>query len=206
MAEEDQYQKPVGEEGAKVLDKMNEHHKELSAWGLSYLPQAFSPSRVLDIGCGGGTALRVMCMKWPRSVCDGIDISEKAIEVTSAKNRFMISAGKIRVQVAGVSDIPFPDGEFDLITAIETYFFWPDLANDLKSAASKLRAGGLMAVISEQYFDGTNDAELTEQCVKYHMKLSSNEDLARMMEEAGMKVTVTTDPDRNWVVFIGKKQ
>ena len=206
MAEEDQYQKPVGEEGAKVLEKMNEHHKDLSAWGIACIPQAFTPSRILDIGCGGGNAIRVMSMKWPRSVCDGIDISEKAVEITLNRNRIFASIGRIRAQVAGVSNIPFPDGEFDLITAIETYFFWPDLPNDLKSAASKLRNGGIMVVISEQYFDGRNDTELTAQCEKYHMKLVSNDEMVHLMEDAGMTVTVTTDPDRNWVTFVGKKK
>lgn len=77
MAEKDQYMKPEGDEGVAVLNQMNEQHRDLSAWGLAHIPQVFTPSKVLDIGCGGGNVLRVMCMKWPRSYCCGIDISEK---------------------------------------------------------------------------------------------------------------------------------
>ena len=205
MVEEDQCQRPEGEEGIKVLEKMNEHHKDLSAWAIATIPEAFTASRVLDIGCGGGNVLRVLSMKWPRSVCDGIDISETSVEYAKKKNSFLVTAGKVRVQVAGVSDIPFPDGEFDLITAIETYFFWPDLANDIRSAASKLREGGLMLIVSEQFFNGKNDAELSKVCESHHMKLVSHEEMTSLMEAAGMTVKTTVDEDRNWVAYLGKK-
>ena len=205
MAEDDQYKQPEGDEGVKVLEKMNEHHKELSAWAIATIPEVFSASRVLDIGCGGGNVLRVLSMKWPRSVCDGIDISETAVEYSKKRNSFLIAAGKVRIQKAGVSDIPFPDGEFDLITAVETYFFWPDLANDIRSAASKLRDGGLMLIVSEQFFNGKNDEELSKTCETHHMTLVSNEKMVSLMEEAGMTVKMTVDEDRNWVAFLGKK-
>ncbi len=205
MAEEEQYRNPEGDEGIKVLDKMNEHHKELSAWAIATIPEAFTASRVLDIGCGGGNVLRVLSMKWPRSVCDGIDISETAVEYAKKKSSFLIAAGKVRVQVAGVSDIPFPDGEFDLVTAVETYFFWPDLENDIRSAASKLREGGLMLIVSEQFFNGKNDVELSKVCEATHMTLVSNNEMVRIMEGAGMTVEMTVDEDRNWVAFLGKK-
>ena len=206
MAEEDQYMKPEGDEGAKVLEKMNEHHKDLSAWGIAFIPEVFTPSRVLDIGCGGGNVLRVLSMKWPRSVVDGIDISETAVEVSKKRNGFLVAAGKVRVSQASVSDIPFADGEFDLITAVETYFFWPDLRNDVKEVASKLREGGIMLIISEQYFEDEMNADLRKQCEKHHMRLVSNSEMVSIMEEAGMKVTVSKDEDRNWVAFLGRKQ
>ena len=206
MAEEDQYRRPEGDEGAKVLEKMNEHHKDLSAWAIALVPEVFTPSRVLDIGCGGGNALRVMSMKWPRSLCDGIDVSEKAVEVSTRRNSFLIAAGKVRIAQAGVPDIPFPDGEFDLITAIETYFFWPDLKECINAAASKLREGGIMLIVSEQYFNGKNDAELEKTCQKHHMTLVGNDEMVSIMEGAGMKVSVSLDEDRNWVAFLGRKQ
>lgn len=207
MAKEDQYRNPIGEEGSKVLDEMNEHHKELSAWAIACLPQMFSPSRILDIGCGGGNALRAMSMKWPRSRLSGIDVSEEAVKITLTKNRIMHSIGRIDATVAGVSDIPFGDGEFDLATAIETYFFWPDLGNDLKSVASKLREGGYLLIVSEQYFDGKNNEELAKTCELYHMKLTENNDeMVSLLDKAGFDTKVTVDEDRNWVVFAAKKR
>lgn len=125
--------------------------------------------------------------------------------MTLGRNRFF-AGDRLEARVGGVSDIPYPDGEFDLVTAIETYFFWPDLANDIRSAVSKLREGGLMMILSEQYFDGTNDAELQKKCEECHMRLVSNEEMVRLMEGAGMTVTSDTDPDRNWVVFVGRKK
>lgn len=207
MAKEEQYMKPIGEEGIKVLDEMNEHHKELSAWGLSFVPQAFTPSRILDVGCGGGNALRAMSMKWPRSVLSGVDISEESVKVTLTKNRIMHRIGRIDACVASVSDLPFEDGEFDLVTAIETYFFWPDLRNDLKKVASKIHEGGYLLIISEQYFDGKNDEDLSKTCEQYHMRLTKdNDEMLGFLEDAGFSAKAETDEDRNWVAFIAKKR
>ncbi|AGI48445.1 Methylase involved in ubiquinone/menaquinone biosynthesis [Thermoplasmatales archaeon BRNA1] len=206
MGEKDQFMRPEGTEGEKVLKEMNQHHKDLSAWGMSFIPDSIRPKHSLDIGCGGGLVLRMTAFEWPKCLCEGIDISQTSVDFTLRSNSYFVSAGRIRAQVASVEDIPFPDGEFDLITAVETYFFWPDLEKNLAHAASKLNAGGYMAVVTEQYPNGRNDEEIGRLCEEYHMKLVPNDELKSLMEKAGLKTEVHLDEDKNWAAFIGYKE
>ena len=90
MAEEEQYQKPVGEEGKAVIAKMYEHHRELTIWGLANIP-AKTAMNVLDVGCGGGMAVKMLALKYPNAKITGIDISslnEEELAILYAQARY----------------------------------------------------------------------------------------------------------------------
>ena len=40
---------------------------------------------------------------------------------------------------------------FDLVTAVETHFFWPDLPNDVREVLRVLKPGGTFLLIAEVY-------------------------------------------------------
>src|SRR5256885_11876107 len=44
-----------------------------------------------------------------------------------------IDLGRVEIRHGSVSDLPFPDGMFDLVTALETHFWWPNLPGDMRS-------------------------------------------------------------------------
>lgn len=51
------YKFPFGTEGREMLAGMNEHHAPVTTWTLELMePQ--SEDTILDIGCGGGRALK----------------------------------------------------------------------------------------------------------------------------------------------------
>ena len=56
------YKFPFGTEGREMLAGMNEHHAPVTTWTLELMkPQ--SEDVILDVGCGGGRALkRVSCL------------------------------------------------------------------------------------------------------------------------------------------------
>ncbi|MGI6009670.1 MAG: class I SAM-dependent methyltransferase [Methanomethylophilus sp.] len=200
---------PQGEKGKKVLTDMNEHHRELTSWGLTQL-RSFTGLKVrdaLDIGCGGGNTLRMLCAGYPRAKCIGIDISQTAVDLTLERNGLYHRLGNLDAMVADVGSIPFPDESFDVITAVETYFFWPDLENDIKLAASKLRKGGVMLIIAEAYYEKDiselDGVEGKEWARKVH--LVSNPEMVSMMEAAGLEAKAVTNADKHWVVFVGRK-
>lgn len=197
---------PQGEEGRKVLAGMNDHHRELTAWGLSQLRghPDMRIRNVLDIGCGGGNTLRMMSASYPRAKCIGIDVSETAVKLTLERNGVYHRLGNLDAMVASVEDIPFPDGTFDVITAVETYFFWPDLGKDVACAASKLKDGGVMLIIAEAYFEkDISEMSGADWAAKVH--LVSNSEMVSLMEKAGLKAEAVTNADKRWVVFVGRK-
>lgn len=55
------------------------------------------------------------------------------------------------VKQASVSSLQFDDNFFDIITAIQTHYFWPDLKNDVKEVYKVLKSKGEFALVSEIY-------------------------------------------------------
>jgi len=43
---------------------------------------------------------------------------------------------------------------FDLVTAIETQYYWPDLVNDMREILRVLAPGGTLVIIAESYKNG----------------------------------------------------
>ena len=57
-------------------------------------------------------------------------ISEKSTDL----NKQAIDDGKVKVLQGSVSEMPFEDESFDIVTGFETIYFWPDFINDLKDS------------------------------------------------------------------------
>jgi len=200
-----QFRKPVGDEGRVLLEEMNRHHRELSEWALSKLP-AERCAMILDIGCGGGMLISLLNDRFKGADIYGVDISEESVEMAKKVNSRIVEEGRCHITLDTVSDLPFDDMCFDLVTAFETYFFWPDLDNDLREAASKVRAGGYIVIVSETYphpdFEERND----EAVRLYGLNLMENGVMKDMMERCGMDVTVNVAEERNWVAFVGRRR
>jgi len=145
-----QCRKPAGWVGRCVAAAMNVGHGSLTRWGLASVPIE-TGWRMLDIGCGGGQTIRLLAEKAPAGHVDGVDYSPASVAVARRTNARLIQAGRVDVQQGSVSRLPFPDASFDLVTAVETHYYWPDLASDLREVLRVLRRGGRFAIIAETY-------------------------------------------------------
>jgi len=200
-----QYSKPIGSDGVDVLHDMNDHHAPLWDWIISNLPRAMDGS-ILDIGCGGGGFLKRLSDRYPYALFFGIDISDDALDVTAEVNYDLMEEGGLELLNASVSDIPFEEGSFDLVTAVETYFFWPDLKSDIEEAYRVTSAGGMFVIGSEMRVT-VDDAEYIESSFRdYGARLVPDEVIVGHMESAGFDVKVETAPDSRWVMYIGVKR
>jgi len=200
-----QFRKPVGDDGRILLEEMNRHHRELSEWALSKLP-AERCGRILDIGCGGGMLISLLNDRFNNAEIFGIDISEESVAMAKIVNSKIVEEGRCHITLDSVSDIPFDDRSFDLVTAFETYFFWPDLENDIEEAASKVKSGGHMVVVSETY-PHPDFKERNDEAVRlYGLNLLDNDAMKEMMDGCGMDVIVNVIEEKNWVAFVGRKR
>src|SRR5256885_7684678 len=126
-----QCRKPSGLFGRFVLWDMNRHHSKLTDWGLSHV--AIKPNaKVLDVGCGGGRTINKLAAIASAGKVYGIDYSEQSIAVARRANTRWIDIGRVEIKQGSVSQLPFANDTFDLVTAIETHLFWPDLSNDFR--------------------------------------------------------------------------
>lgn len=199
-----QFSRPTGKDGRNVLEDMNVHHRPLAEWALSVLPD-IDPKTILDIGCGGGMLISILGQMYPKSKINGVDISDESITLAKEVNADIISKGKCEITLASVSDLPFNDGTFDLVTAFETYFFWPDLENDIEEASRTVRSGGHMLIVSETYPHPDFDERNAKLIVDYGLNILDNRDMAELLERNGFVVEIAEIEKSNWVAFLGKK-
>lgn len=188
MTEDDlkkQFSMPVGDGGRIVMETMNEHHLPLWRDASAHLPRSMDGA-VLDIGCGGGGFIRMLSEKYPFAMFFGVDVSEDAVAMTAEVNRSMMDGGGLDLRVASVESLPFGDASFDVVTAMETYFFWPDLEKGLSEMARVASPGGIVMVASELRLGGEDDADVRTKCEEYGMTLAEDDAMLSMMDAVGI--------------------
>jgi SAM-dependent methyltransferase len=145
-----QCRQPHGWLGRWFLRNMNKRHSPLTDWGLSHLAIP-STGNLLDIGCGGGRTVQKLAAAAPAGKVFGIDHSSDSVAATSRLNADAMAWGQVEVRQGAVSELPWPDATFDLATAVETHFFWPNLPGDVREVLRVLRPGGQFILIAEVY-------------------------------------------------------
>src|SRR5215467_6189560 len=125
-----QCRKPRWLLGRFVLAQMNRGHSGLTQWGLRHL-QIARDATALDIGCGGGRTLATLAEIATMGKVYGVDYSAASVAASRKHNEGRIAEGRVDVQESSVSNLPFPPATFDVVTAIETHYYWPHLSTDL---------------------------------------------------------------------------
>ena len=86
----------------------------------------------------------------------------------------------VKIVHGSVEKMPFSDDRFDLVTAIETVFFWPDTAKNLNEVYRVTRQGGQFIVINN-YGDPSIDWEKKVPCMTRY----TAEQICGFMKETG---------------------
>jgi len=145
--------KPTGRFGRLLIRAMNISHYQLTDWGLSHLSIG-KQDTILDVGCGGGGAIRKLAKIAANGKVYGIDFSDESVMVSRMTNRRWVQMGRVEIQQGSVSCLPFPDSMFDLVTAVNTHNFWPDLVTDMQEILRVLKPGGKLTIIGSVYKGG----------------------------------------------------
>ncbi len=170
----DNMRKPKGKLGQIQLKSMNKEHTPVALWGLKHL-DIQEDDVILDVGCGGGININRMAKKAKKVY--GVDYSIESVKVSREVNRQEIYDGKVEVVKGDVQSLPFDDDTFDVVTAFETVYFWPNIEKCFGEVKRVLKPGGIFLIgtesngsdniamkISEKFIDMTvyNDEELTQ--------------------------------------------
>jgi ubiquinone/menaquinone biosynthesis C-methylase UbiE len=135
---------------------MNWSHSAVTDWGLQHV--SIGPhDTILDIGCGGGRTIAKLAEQCTAGKVYGVDYSETSVAASCKTNSAAIAHGRVEVRHGSVSQLPFHEGAFDLITAVETHFWWPDLPGDMREVFRVSKPGGKLILIAEVY-KGANTA------------------------------------------------
>ena len=139
----DNMRKPKGKLGNLQLKSMNKEHTPVSLWGLKHLD--IKPDDViLDVGCGGGININRMSKKAKKVY--GVDYSIESVKLSREVNMHEIYDGKVEVVKGDVQDLPFDDESFDIVTAFETVYFWPNIEKCFGEVKRVLKPGGIFLI------------------------------------------------------------
>ena len=199
-----QVRKPGLWAGRPFLWLMNHSHSSLTDWGLHHVAIA-QDFAILDVGCGGGaTVNRLAAVAMNGTVC-GIDYADGSVAVSRRMNAALIARGRVNIQKASVSELPFADGKFDLVTAIETHYYWPDLAGSMREIRRVLKPGGTLVIIAESYAGGRFDA--VQRVVMKPLEaahLSVDEHRALFTTAGYADVQIFENRRRGWICALGR--
>ena len=111
-------------------------------------------TKILDIGFGNGYLESLIYKKAKCSVY-GIDISEDMVKAASEKNKVGIENGDIHLFVGDCCDLQFEDNYFDIVTTMNTIYFWNDTIQGMQEIYRVLNDNGVFynAVVSKEGLD-----------------------------------------------------
>jgi ubiquinone/menaquinone biosynthesis C-methylase UbiE len=138
----------------------------------------------------------------------GIDYSEESIAATKRTNAQWIDLGRVEIRHGSVSQLPFADGMFGLITAVETHFWWPNLPGDMREVFRVLKPCGTLILIAEIYKGAsTRVSKLAEKYAsRTGMTFLSVDEHRELFTNAGYSnVEVIEERDKGWICGTGRK-
>lgn len=200
-------QKPAGWLGRLFLRNMNSRHSKVTDWGLAQAAVKKSDV-VLDVGCGGGRTVCKLAELTAAAKVYGVDHSTESVAIATKVNRKAIEAGRVEILEASVSRLPFAADMFDLVTAVETHFWWPDLPSDMREVFRVLKPGGTLVVIAEIY-KGANTAmaKIAEKRLpSAGMAMLSVDEHRELLGGAGFRdIQISTEPAKGWICCVAGK-
>ena len=182
--------------GRLTLRSMNLGHRRLHRWGLD--AGSIGPySRVLDVGCGGGAAVRLT-----RAEVGAVDHSPTAVDRTRRLNTADVARGRLRVMEGSAEALPFRSACFDVVTAFETVYFWPDLETGLREAVRVLRSRGRL-VVADEFADRRSAGAWAERLA---MRVPDARALTAACRAAGFaRTTAERHPRRGWLRVVAER-
>jgi ubiquinone/menaquinone biosynthesis C-methylase UbiE len=200
-----QFRQPTGWLAGLASLGMNRGHEKVWRWGIEHI--AIQPDAIiLDVGCGGGGAVRILAQAASRGKVYGVDYSEDVLPTARRINKALVKQDHVEIKQGSVSDLPFPDDTFDLATAFETTMFWPSPVDDLREVRRVLKPGGILLIANEAYADARFEERNTKWSRLANFQLQTPEQTHQCLVEAGYaQVEIDTIPEKNWIAATARK-
>ena len=203
-----QVRKPRGLFGKRIARKMNISHASLAEWGLSHI-RLRKDMIILDVGCGGGANIKNFAQIVASGKVFGIDYSPTSVKVSKEVNSSYIDNGIVEICEGSVSNLPFEDNSFDLVSGFEAYYFWPDLINDLKEIHRVLKTNSELLLVNEGYkCENKEIRSVVENWAKLgNFTLHSPKEYREFLTKAGFsEIDIYTQKEKGWITVIAMKQ
>lgn len=104
---------------------------------------------------------------------------------------------------ASVMELPFEKEQFDVVTAFETVYFWPDLAQSFWEVWRVLKPDGTFFICNECSGDTDKDDKWTE--IIDGMTIYKDAQLKAVLEQAGFQNVQINKNGKGWLCVTARK-
>lgn len=185
--------------GRFMLKSMNRGHEKLAKWGRSYI-NIDKEYTVLDLGCGGGRNIEYFLTKADKVY--GLDHSNTSVKMASEINKKAIDAGRCKILVGDVKNLPFEDESIDIVTAFETIYFWNDIERCFEEIYRVLKNGGQFLICNEVSSKERRDVKKLLKMINF--EIYKPNDLTKMLRGLGFTCQYHLDRKKQMVVIAKK--
>jgi len=200
-----QCRKPSGWLGWLMGPLMNWRHRPLSRWTIE-LMDIQPNSAILDIGCGGGMAIKEMARIANGGFVAGVDYSPVMVRQALKHNAAAVEAERVAVNRGDISNLPFADASFDRACAIESFNYWPEPVAGLREVFRVLKDGGLVVITTAWNKEMDNRLKYAAMAEKMRFPLYAGAEMMAMLTAAGFsRVQFHLKDGRGWLCTIGVK-
>lgn len=200
-----QFSKPRGLFGRWTLRRMNRHHSKLTDWGLGHVSIG-AHDAILDVGCGGGRTIAKLAAAAREGNVFGVDYSPTSVAASIRTNRALVELGRVQVREAAVQSLPFEANSFDLVTGVETHFWWGDVAAGMREVFRVLKPGGRLVIIVEFYRGGKHESYADRLSAATGIAAWTIDEHRQQLTDAGFAgVTLDENAEQGWLCAVGTK-
>ena len=213
---EENFRRPTGWAGRLVGHAMAVQHKPLTLWTIDQM-NVRPGDRILDVGCGGGMAIKLLCQIAGEGFVAGVDYALEMVRQATRRNLAAVERGQVEIVHGSAMALPYAGETFDQVCGIESFYFWPDPLEGLREAYRVLKPGGQLTIALEMSKEASRQPSriqrylgrrFAERSARQGLTICSGPELTEMMLQAGFLHTrYVTEPDRSlgWLCALGRK-
>jgi ubiquinone/menaquinone biosynthesis C-methylase UbiE len=184
---------------------MNISHAAMTDWALEQVSVS-KTATVLDVGCGGGRTIARLAALAPEGKVFGLDYSAACVAVSRRTNAREIMTGRVQIEQGSVAALPFADRTFDIVTAVETHYYWPDLPANVREVLRVLKPGGTFVLVAETYRGGPLRLLYGIVMPLLRAAFLSDAEHRNLLTQAGFDEVATKHlPGKNWIYATGRR-
>jgi ubiquinone/menaquinone biosynthesis C-methylase UbiE len=140
-----QLARPQGALGRWFGRALAKQNLPLNTWMVELL-DVQAHDRVLEVGCGPGTAIQQLAARASSGLVAGVDYSGVMVAQARDRNRLAVQAGTVEVVEGDAAHLPYPDGSFDAVCGVNVLYFWAEPPVVLRELRRVLKPGGRVAL------------------------------------------------------------
>jgi ubiquinone/menaquinone biosynthesis C-methylase UbiE len=134
----------AGRLAGPVMARMNRDMEHAAIDELAPAPDA----SVLAVGFGPGVGVDELALRLPDGVVGGIDPSTAMLRQARRRNRAAIESGQVTLERSTADSIPWPDGTFTGVLAVNCLQLWDPLDASVREVLRVLVAGGRLVALT----------------------------------------------------------